>query len=294
MKRKGILVAGGGGMRLSPATAVISKHLLPVFDKPMVYYPLSTLMLAEIRDILIITTPRDMPLYQKLLGTGEQWGINLEYLIQPTPAGIAQAFLLGQFFIGNNPSVLILGDNIFYGRDSSHLYASAMMQEIGATLFVYPVRDPERYGVAEFDSSGQVISLEEKPANPKSNYAITGLYFYDQNAVHLAHDLKPSARGELEITDLNRLYLERGLLSIQLLPLKHLWLDTGTPQSLLKASMIISTIQSRQGTKVACLEEIAYRKKWIDGAQLEKNLQPILKNEYGHYLMKLLNEEALA
>lgn len=294
MRRKGIILAGGAGTRLYPATTVISKQLLPVFDKPMIYYPLSTLMLANIRDILIISTPRDMPLYQQLLGTGEQWGLNLEYVIQPTPAGLPQAFILGESFIDDHPSVLILGDNIYYGHDLHHLYANAMQQELGATVFAYHVHDPERYGVAEFDASGKVISLEEKPEKPKSNYAVTGLYFYDQNVVSLAYDLKPSARGELEITDLNRCYLERRLLNVEIMGRGHAWLDTGTHQSLLEASMFVSTLQHRQGLKVACLEEIAYRQQWIDAQQLEKLAQPLLKNEYGQYLMRLLDERVLA
>lgn len=290
MKHKGIILAGGAGTRLNPATTVISKQLLPVFDKPMVYYPLSTLMLAGIRDILIISTPRDMPLYQQLLGTGKQWGINLEYVIQPSPAGLPQAFILGESFIGNDYSVLVLGDNIFYGHDLHHLYASAMKQELGATVFAYRVHNPEHYGVAEFDATGKIFSLEEKPTKPKSNYAVTGLYFYDQNVVSLAHDLKPSARGELEITDLNNMYRKSGLLNVKLMGRGHTWLDTGTHQSLLEASMFVSTIQSRQGLKVACLEEIAYRKNWIDANQVERLAQPLLKNEYGQYLMNLLNE----
>ncbi|MFJ1269152.1 glucose-1-phosphate thymidylyltransferase RfbA [Legionella lytica] len=293
MKRKGIILAGGAGTRLNPSTTVISKQLLPVFDKPMVYYPLSTLMLAGIRDILVISTPRDLALYQQLLGTGEQWGINLEYVIQPTPAGLPQAFILGESFINDDPCVLILGDNIFYGHELSHLYASAMQQAVGATVFAYHVHDPERYGVAEFDAMGKVISLEEKPNKPKSNYAVTGLYFYDQNVVRLAHDLKPSARGELEISDLNRWYLEHGKLNVKLIGKGQVWFDTGTFQSLLAASMFVSEIQSRQGLKIACLEEIAYRKKWIDAKQLERLAQPLLKNEYGHYLISLLKEEAL-
>lgn len=290
MRRKGIILAGGSGTRLSPATSAISKQLLPVFDKPMVYYPLSTLMLSGIKEILVISTPRDMPLYQDLLGTGEQWGIKLEYIVQPSPAGLSQAFILGESFLDGDHCVLVLGDNIFYGHDLHHLYESAMQQEIGATIFAYHVHDPERYGVAEFNSQGRVISLEEKPLHPKSNYAVTGLYFYDQNAVSLAHDLKPSARGELEITDLNRLYLEKGLLNVQLMGRGHAWLDTGTHQSLLEASMFVSTIQSRQGLKIACPEEIAYRKKWIDSDQVARLAKPLLKNEYGHYLMSLLNE----
>jgi glucose-1-phosphate thymidylyltransferase len=293
MKRKGIILAGGSGTRLNPATSVISKQLLPVFDKPMVYYPLSTLMLAGIRNILIISTPRDMPLYQQLLGTGEQWGIQLEYVIQPSPSGLPQAFILGESFIGNDHCALILGDNIFYGHDLHHLHTNAMEQEFGATVFAYHVHDPERYGVAEFDATGKVLSLEEKPLHPKSHYAVTGLYFYDQSVVGLAHDLKPSSRGELEITDLNRMYLNQGLLSVKLMGRGHTWLDTGTHQSLLEASMFVSTIQSRQGLKVACLEEIAYHQHWINAEQLERLAQPLLKNEYGHYLMSLLQENIL-
>lgn len=293
MKRKGIILAGGAGTRLNPATAVISKQLLPVFDKPMVYYPLATLMMAGIKDILIISTPRDMPMYQQLLSTGEQWGINLEYVVQPTPAGLPQAFILGESFIGDDHVVLILGDNIFYGHDLQDLYASAMTQEAGATVFAYHVHDPERYGVAEFDMDGKVISLEEKPLIPKSNYAVTGLYFYDKNVIELAKQLKPSARGELEITDLNRLYLEKGLLKVKLMGRGHTWLDTGTHESLLEASMFVHTIQARQGLKIACLEEIAYRKNWISDSQLEKLAQPLLKNGYGQYLMHLLKESVL-
>ncbi len=291
MRRKGIILAGGSGTRLNPATKVISKQLLPVFDKPMVYYPLSTLMLAGIRDILILSTPHDMPLYQQLLGTGEQWGINLEYIVQPTPAGLPQAFILGKDFIGDDHCVLILGDNIFYGNNLQQLYADAMQQTVGATIFAYHVHDPERYGVAEFDAKGKVLSLEEKPKNPKSAYAVTGLYFYDQNVVNLAHSLTPSARGELEITDLNRLYLERDLLQVKLMGRGHTWLDTGTHQSLLEASMFVSTIQSRQGLRVACLEEIAYHQNWIDAEQLEKQASALMKNDYGQYLMRLLHEE---
>ena len=291
MKHKGIILAGGSATRLYPATNVISKQLLPVYDKPMIYYPLSTLMLSGIRDILIISTPRDMPSYQELLKTGEQWGINIDYVIQPDPAGLPQAFILGEGFIGDDYPVLILGDNIFYGHDFHHLSQEAMEQTIGATVFAYHVHDPERYGVMEFDSSGKVLSLEEKPAHPKSNYAVTGLYFYDPNVVDLAHRLKPSSRGELEITDLNRLYLEKGLLNVKLMGRGYTWLDTGTHHSLLEASMFVSTIQNRQGFKVACLEEIAYRQKWINKAQIECLAKPLLKNEYGRYLMNLLNEE---
>ncbi|MDX2346884.1 MAG: glucose-1-phosphate thymidylyltransferase RfbA [Legionella sp.] len=291
MRRKGIILAGGSGTRLNPATLAISKQLLPVFDKPMVYYPLSTLMLAGIRDILIISTPHDMPLYQKLLGTGEQWGINLEYIIQPTPAGLAQAFILGEDFIGDDHCVLILGDNIFYGNNLQQFYTDAMQQTSGATIFAYHVHDPERYGVAEFDDAGKVLSLEEKPEQPKSSYAVTGLYFYDQNVVSLARTLKPSARGELEITDLNRLYLERDLLHVKLMGRGHTWLDTGTHQSLLEASMFVSTIQNRQGFRIACLEEIAYNQNWIDAKQLKKQALTFIKNDYGQYLMRLLHEE---
>ncbi|CDZ76241.1 Glucose-1-phosphate thymidylyltransferase 1 [Legionella massiliensis] len=293
MQYKGIILAGGMGTRLYPATTVISKQLLPIYDKPMIYYPLSTLMLAGIRDILIISTPRDMPLFQQLLGTGEQWGINLEYVVQPSPAGLPQAFILGESFIGDSPSVLILGDNIFYGHDLHHLCANAMERNSGATVFAYHVHDPERYGVVEFDSNWKVLSLEEKPQQPKSNYAVTGLYFYDQNVAHLAHDLKPSARGELEITDLNRLYLEQGLLNVTLMGRGHTWLDTGTHHSLLEASMFVSTLQNRQGLKIACLEEIAYRQQWIDRDQLEKLANSLLKNEYGKYLMSVLMEEVV-
>ncbi len=291
MKRKGILLAGGAGTRLHPATLVVSKQLLPVFDKPMIYYPLSTLMLAGIRDILVISTPQDMPRYQQLLGTGEQWGINLEYAIQPSPGGLAQAFLIGESFIGDDQTALILGDNIFYGHDLHHLFNHAMQQQEGASVFVYHVHDPERYGVAEFDATGSVISLEEKPTQPKSNYAVTGLYFYDQQVVALAKQLKPSLRGELEITDLNRLYLEQGMLNVNVMGRGHTWLDTGTHESLLEASLFVSTIQKRQGLKVACLEEIAYNKNWIDVAQVEKLAKPLAKNDYGQYLLDLLNEK---
>lgn len=294
MKHKGIILAGGSATRLYPVTNVISKQLLPVFDKPMVYYPLSTLMLAGIRDILIISTPRDMPMYQELLKTGEQWGINIEYVIQPKPAGLPQAFILGETFIGDDYPVLILGDNIFYGHDFHNLSLEAMQQEKGATVFAYHVHDPERYGVAQFDLAKKVISLEEKPAKPKSNYAVTGLYFYDPQVIEMAHKLKPSARGELEITDLNRMYLEQELLNVKLMGRGHAWLDTGTHHSLLEAGMFVSTIQNRQGFKIACLEEIAYRKNWIDSKQLEKLAQPLLKNEYGKYLLGLLNETTIS
>ena len=293
MKRKGIILAGGAGTRLNPATLVVSKQLLPVFDKPMVYYPLSTLMLAGIRDILIISTPHDISRYQQLLGTGEQWGINLEYAIQPSPGGLAQAFLIAESFIGDDQAALILGDNIFYGHDLHQLFQKAMQQQEGASIFVYHVHDPERYGVAEFDETGAVISLEEKPTHPKSNYAVTGLYFYDQQAVSLAKQLKPSPRGELEITDLNRLYLEQGKLNVNVMGRGHTWLDTGTHESLLEASLFVSTIQKRQGLKVACLEEIAYPQKWIDASQVESLAKPLAKNDYGQYLLSLLNEKVI-
>ena len=289
-QRKGIILAGGSGTRLHPATLAISKQLLPVFDKPMVYYPLSTLMLAGIRDILVISTPQDTPRFEQLLGDGSQWGVNLSYAIQPSPDGLAQAFTIGANFIGNSPSALVLGDNIFHGHDFHQLLANAMARTEGASVFAYHVHDPERYGVAEFDATGKVLSLEEKPARPKSNYAVTGLYFYDNRVVDLARSLKPSPRGELEITDLNRLYLEQGLLNVEIMGRGYAWLDTGTHESLLEASQFIATLERRQGLKVSCPEEIAYRNGWITATELQALAQPLTKNGYGQYLLRLLNE----
>jgi len=290
MTRKGIILAGGTGSRLHPATLAVSKQLLPIFDKPMIYYPLSTLMLAGVRDMLVISTPQDTPRFQQLLGTGAQWGLRVSYAVQPSPDGLAQAFIIGESFLGADPSVLVLGDNIFYGHDFPQLLNQAMTRRHGATVFAYHVQDPERYGVVEFDASGRAVNLEEKPAAPKSNYAVTGLYFYDAEVVALAKQLKPSARGELEITDLNRLYLERGKLHVEVMGRGYAWLDTGTHESVLDASQFIATLEHRQGLKVACPEEIAYRNQWIDAGQLEKLAQPLLKNGYGRYLLRVLNE----
>ena len=291
MKRKGIILAGGAGTRLHPATLAVSKQLLPVFDKPMIYYPLSTLMLAGIQDVLVISTPQDTPRFEQLLGNGQQWGLNISYAVQPSPDGLAQAFIIGESFLGNAPSALVLGDNIFYGNDLHLLLGRAMQRDTGATVFAYHVNDPERYGVAEFDAAGRVLSLEEKPKQPKSNYAVTGLYFYDADASGIARSLKPSARGELEITDLNRRYLEAGKLDVELMGRGYAWLDTGTHESLLEAGQFIATLETRQGLKVACPEEIAFRMKWIDAAQLQKLAQPLAKNGYGQYLLRLLDEK---
>ncbi|WP_431099877.1 glucose-1-phosphate thymidylyltransferase RfbA [Roseateles noduli] len=289
--RKGIILAGGSGTRLHPATLAISKQLLPVYDKPMVYYPLSTLMLAGMRDILLISTPQDLPRFEALLGDGARWGINLQYCVQPSPDGLAQAFILGKDFIGGAPSALVLGDNIFYGHDFAGLLGNADVQTDGATVFAYHVHDPERYGVVEFDADKRAVSIEEKPKAPKSNYAVTGLYFYDRQVCDIAADIQPSPRGELEITDVNARYLAQQQLRVEIMGRGYAWLDTGTHDSLMEAGQFIATLEKRQGLKVACPEEIAFRKGWITAEQLEKLAQPMLKNGYGQYLKQVLNEK---
>jgi len=291
MNRKGIILAGGSGTRLHPATLAISKQLLPVYDKPMVYYPLSTLMLAGIRDILLISTPQDTPRFQALFGDGSQWGLNLSYCVQPSPDGLAQAFILGKDFVGNHPSALVLGDNIYYGHDLQRQLLSANGRTEGASVFAYHVHDPERYGVVEFDQAKRALSIEEKPKAPKSNYAVTGMYFYDEQVCDIAASIQPSPRGELEITDVNARYLAQGQLNVEIMGRGYAWLDTGTHDSLMEAGQFIATLEKRQGLKVACLEEIAYRSGWISAADLERMAQPMLKNGYGQYLLKVINDK---